>query len=93
MSFEKVAQNLTQDVYESLKESLQLGKWPDGKLLTLAQKEICMEAIITYELGNGIPESERIGYLNRARATPCAGTNKAQNENNANTSDPWILKH
>ena len=73
MSFEQAARNLTENVYQNLKQSLQLGKWPDGKPLSREQKEICMDAIITYELANDIPEGERVGYLDRDRPTPCSG--------------------
>ena len=72
MSFEHAAKNLTENAYQNLKQSLQLGKWPDGNPLSRKQKEICMDAIITYELANGIPEKERIGYLDRDRLKPCS---------------------
>jgi len=72
VSFQQVAQNLTPEVYLNLKQSLQVGKWPDGKELTKEQKVICMEAILTYEVANQIPETERVGYLDRDRPTPCA---------------------
>lgn len=71
MTFEKVAQNLTEEVYHRLRESLQLGKWPDGKMLSDEQKKICMEAIITYEVANDVPEYKRVGYINRDRPKPC----------------------
>lgn len=71
MTFEKVAQNLTADVCHRLRESLQLGKWPDGKILSEEQKKICMEAIITYEVANDIPEFNRVGYINRDGSKAC----------------------
>lgn len=72
MTFDKVAQNLTREVYSSLRKSLELGKWPDGRVMSREQKEICMEAIITYEIKNNVPEEERVGYLNREKATSCS---------------------
>jgi len=72
MTFDKVAQNLTREVYSSLRKSLELGKWPDGRVMSREQKEICMEAIITYEIKNNVAEEERVGYLNRDKATPCS---------------------
>lgn len=84
MSFEQVAQNLTEDVYYALRQSLQLGKWPDGRPLSSEQKEICMDAIITYELTNNVPEPDRVGYLDRDRPTPCA-----ENSGRGPTSGIW----
>ncbi len=72
MSFEQVAKQLTPEVYAALKQSLQLGKWPDGRILTAEQKEICMDALITYEASNNIPEEQRVGYIARNKPTPCS---------------------
>jgi uncharacterized protein YeaC (DUF1315 family) len=93
MSFETVAQNLTPEIYHRLKDSLQLGKWPDGKALSREQKEICMEAIISYEIANHIPEAERVGYLNRDRPTACAsGTDdRAGNDKTGNDEQSWSV--
>lgn len=84
MSFAKVAQNLSKATYGRLRESLQLGKWPDGRSLSREQQEICMAAVITYEAANNVPESERIGYLNRDRPTLCGGSGGSHfNDGNA----------
>ncbi len=71
MSFIEVAKNLTPEVYESLKKSLELGRWPDGRQLTGEQKAICLDAIIAYEDANGLPEEQRVGYIAKDRPTPC----------------------
>ncbi len=65
MNYNEVLERLDPQVYRSLKHSLQLGKWPDGRALTEQQKEICMEAIIHYERTHNIPEEERVGYIER----------------------------
>ncbi|WP_020406621.1 YeaC family protein [Hahella ganghwensis] len=72
MSFVEVAKNLTPEVYESLKRSLELGRWPDGRSLTTEQKQICMDAVIAYEAANNVPEEQRVGYIARDKPTPCA---------------------
>ena len=71
MSFIEVAKNLTPDVYEALKKSLELGRWPDGRQLTREQKTICLDAIIAYENANNMPEEERVGYIAKDKPTPC----------------------
>ncbi|GLS84387.1 YeaC family protein [Paraferrimonas haliotis] len=45
----KVIENMPHEVYLNLKQAVELGKWPDGSLLTEAQKESSMQAIILYQ--------------------------------------------
>jgi len=63
--FIKVAQDLTPTVYENLKRALELGKWPDGRVMQPEQKTICMQAVIAYEQLN-LPEQERTGYMSQS---------------------------
>jgi uncharacterized protein YeaC (DUF1315 family) len=63
MQFADAARQLDPEVYRRLRQSLELGKWPDGRVLTPEQKSIAMEAIIHYEQSNNVPETERVGYL------------------------------
>lgn len=69
MNFEQMASSLTPDLYRRLKESVELGKWPNGVALTIEQKELCLEALLTYEIRNRVPETERIGYVPRPKKT------------------------
>ena len=61
-SFTEQAQALDEQAYQALKQSLELGKWPNGERLTAAQKEICMQTIISYETLH-LPEEQRAGYM------------------------------
>ena len=61
MSFLKLAESLTPEAYEALKRGVELGKWPDGRLLTSAQKQICLQAIMLYERRK--PSEERSGFM------------------------------
>ncbi len=72
MNFEETAQQLSPEIYERFKLALELGKWPDGRELTKAQKEICLQAVILYETAQGIPENKRTGYVDSTKKTsPC----------------------
>ena len=72
MNFEDIAQQISPDIYQRFKEALELGKWPDGRILTKDQKEICLQAIIVYERAQDIPESQRTGYVDSTKKTsPC----------------------
>ncbi|MFD2189263.1 YeaC family protein [Pistricoccus aurantiacus] len=74
MTFDRMVQQMTPAIYESLKQAVALRKWPDGRFLTAEQTELCLEAVIKYEIENGVPEEQRVGYLSRrscgAKAAP-----------------------
>lgn len=61
-SFVEFSQQLTPELYGKLKTALELGKWPNGNELSQQQRELCMQAVISYEAIN-LPEQERAGYL------------------------------
>ncbi|GEK71493.1 MULTISPECIES: YeaC family protein [Halomonas] len=65
MTFERMIQQMTPAIYESLKQSVALRKWPDGRFLTAEQTELCLEAVMRYEAENNVPAEERVGYLER----------------------------
>lgn len=65
MTYEELIERLDPQVYRSLRQGIELGKWPDGRKLTPEQREICLEAVIFYENRHDIPEQERVGYLDR----------------------------
>jgi hypothetical protein len=65
MTFDRMIQQMTPSIYESLKRAVSLRKWPDGRLLTDEQTELCLEAVMRYEAENRVTEAERVGYLQR----------------------------
>lgn len=65
MTYEELIARLDPTVYRNLRQSVELGKWPDGRKMTPEQREISLEAIIYYENLHNIPEQERTGYLDR----------------------------
>lgn len=65
MSFERMIHQMTPSIYQSLKQAIELRKWPDGRFLTAEQTELCLEAVIRYEIENNVPEENRVGYLER----------------------------
>lgn len=69
--FKNIVANLTPNIYQRLKKAVELGKWPDGRLLSEEQKEISLQAVIAYEIKQNLPESERIGYIEGG--TSCGG--------------------
>lgn len=64
MDFDDMIGTITPEIYENLKRAIELGRWPDGKLLTKEQLEITMQAIIAYDHHNH-NEEQRVGYIDR----------------------------
>lgn len=57
---------ITAEIYNAFRTAIEIGKWPDGRVLTQAQRETCMEAIISFDLAhNG--EQERVGFIDRGK--------------------------
>ncbi|MCG8905773.1 YeaC family protein [Pseudomonas nitroreducens] len=61
-SFAEMIQNITPEIYESLKLAVEIGKWPDGRKLSQEQKELTLQAMIAWEMDN-LPEDQRTGYM------------------------------
>ena len=61
-SFLQAIENITPEIHQSLKLALEIGKWPDGRKLTLEQKELTLQALIAWEIRH-LPEDQRIGYM------------------------------
>jgi len=66
MDFQTLISNITPDIYQNLKSSLELGKWPTGQPLSPEQKELITEALIAYEHEH-LPENQRTGFIERGK--------------------------
>ncbi|MDG1986881.1 MAG: DUF1315 family protein [Halieaceae bacterium] len=66
MEYLKVLENLNPTIYEQLKQSLEIGKWTNGELLTERQKEIVMQALIGWGEIH-LPAEQRIGYIDKGK--------------------------
>ncbi|MEO6698925.1 MAG: DUF1315 family protein [Paraperlucidibaca sp.] len=55
---------LTPDIVANLRRAVELGKWPDGKRLTPAQLETCLQAVIVWEKQH-LPVTEHSGYIHK----------------------------
>ncbi|SDT00534.1 DUF1315 family protein [Pseudomonas fuscovaginae UPB0736] len=61
-SFSEMIENITPDIYQSLKLAVEIGKWSDGRKLTTEQRELSLQAMIAWETQN-LPEDQRTGYM------------------------------
>lgn len=66
MDFEQLVDSITPTIYEGLMRAVEIGKWPDGRIVTTEQREHCMDGIIAYDLKVNA-EFERVGFIDRGR--------------------------
>ena len=64
MNIDQVLAALTPEIVERFKTAIEIGKWPDGRLLTPEQRETCMQAVVAWEHKH-LPEEQRTGYIDR----------------------------
>lgn len=64
MDFQQIINAMTPDIYRNLKRAVEIGKWPDGRVLTAEQRELSLQAIIVYE-ARFVDAKERTGYIDR----------------------------
>lgn len=67
MTYQELIERMDPTVYRSLRQAVELGKWPDGRVLSQEQREICMEAVLHYE-SQHVPEEQRVGYIDRTKS-------------------------
>ncbi|ROQ20013.1 hypothetical protein EDC38_0606 [Marinimicrobium koreense] len=72
MNYQDLLNSLTPEVYENLKRAVELGKWPDGRVVTPEQRQHCMEAVIAYEHKH-LPPEQHTGYIPPKPHTHCGG--------------------
>jgi len=46
-----------------LNQAVELRKWPNGIRLTEEQVELCMEAVIRFEIQHDMPAEDRVGFM------------------------------
>ena len=63
MDFKTLVSGLDNATYQNLKTAVEIGKWPDGRVLTATQREHAMDAVIAYEVEHAMPEELRTGFV------------------------------
>ncbi|WP_163834566.1 YeaC family protein [Spartinivicinus ruber] len=62
MQFEQLISQITPDIYQNLKQAVEIGRWPNGETLTNEQRELSLQAVIAYEAKH-LPEDQRTGFM------------------------------
>ncbi len=64
MNVDQMMASLTPEIVARFRTAVEIGKWPNGQLLTQEQREICMQAVLAWEHKH-LPEEQRTGYIDR----------------------------
>ena len=64
MDYQQMIGSMSPEIYRSLKRSVELGKWPDGRPMTAEQRQNAMQAIIAWGEKH-LPENERVGFIDK----------------------------
>ncbi len=65
-TFDELLAGMTPEIHENLKLAIELGKWPNGDRLSPQQVELCLQAVIAWDIRH-LPETERVAYIDRTR--------------------------
>lgn len=89
MSFKQLIEKITPEIYRNLQRAIEIGKWPDGRLLTAEQRELSMQAVIAFEAQH-VDERERTGFIDRG--SKAQGEVCADDHADATTEQPmkWL---
>ena len=66
MTLDDLINSMTPQIYENMKQAIELGRWPDGRKLDAEQRSLCLEAAILFEESSDMPAENRIGYMEAA---------------------------
>jgi len=64
MDYQQMIDAMSPDIYRRLKQSVEQGRWPDGRPLTAEQRQNALQAIIAWGETH-LPAGERVGYIDR----------------------------
>jgi uncharacterized protein YeaC (DUF1315 family) len=64
MDYKQLIATMTPEMYRRLRLAVELGKWPDGQVLTPEQRENALQAVIAWGERH-LPEEQRVGYIDR----------------------------
>lgn len=79
MNVEQLLAALTPEIVARFRTAIEIGKWPDGRIVTPEQRETCMQAVVAWEFKH-LPEEQRTGYIDR-------GTKKKDESCDSHTHD------
>ena len=79
MEYKQLISQLTPDIYLRLKTAIEVGKQPDGRVLSEAQKSACMEAVLSYQ-SMKLDSEQHSGYMPDKCASKSSSVPRATEE-------------
>jgi len=64
MDYLQLVSSMTPEIYRGLLRAVEIGKWPDGRALTPAQRGEALQALIAWGKRH-LPPEEQIGFIDR----------------------------
>ncbi len=65
-----LVKNISEDIYQQLKQALELGRWDSGAQLTESQKSLSIQVLIGYE-NLYVKEQDRTAFIHRPEHEAC----------------------
>jgi uncharacterized protein len=62
MNINQLIKLLTPERYDALKRAVEIGKWPDGRVLGTDERETSLQILIAYDASHK-DEQDRVGYI------------------------------
>ena len=62
--YEEAIKAMPAELYQRMVDALSVGKWPDGREFSGAQREQTMDAVILWGKFH-LPEDQRIGFIDK----------------------------
>ncbi|MGI0116674.1 YeaC family protein [Zooshikella sp. RANM57] len=83
MDFSQLLDQIDAETYQRLKTAVEIRKWPDGRVLTPSQVELCLQAVIAYEHKH-LPVDQHSGFISQQ----CASQTKLNTEQEDSNPQP-----
>ncbi len=64
MNYQQTIDDMSPEIYQRLVRAVEIGKWPDDKVLTSEQRVHAMRAIIAWGERH-LPAQQRVGYIDK----------------------------
>lgn len=64
MNYQSMIETMTPEIYRNLRRAVELGKWPDGRVVTPEQRESALQAVIAWGERH-LPPEQRVGFIDK----------------------------
>jgi len=63
-AYEDAVRAMPKELYQRMVDALSTGRWPDGRILTEAQRKETMQAVLVWGKFH-LPAEERVGFIDK----------------------------